>query len=257
MLATVPNPVVYEKAVYTVQVHCAAEATEPCAGSVWLHLNADDIGPGPFQVAAGKTVKVRIRAGKAKPQPGEKTIKVSFSLEGQSFDRRLKGAPPAESGGGGGGAHVDYPITHVVKDRRGDGVGALDLRRAEAHVRNRRLIITWTCWRAFTPAQMSHDAGGFDANVYTRKPHTAGATRQHASVFYGTHGPVLFAGSEQGPNDWGGRFYRPNSRSVRMSIPLSRYGRHVRQLWIEPSAYATTNLHYDMTESTIHFRTGG
>ena len=252
VLATVPNPVVYEKAVYTVKVHCAPEATAPCTGDVWLHLAEKDIGPGPFQVAAGKTVKVRIKAGDARPGPGTSTIKVSFGVDGRTFERRLKADVPAPADPGGG-PHTDYPITQVVRDRRGDGAGPLDLRKAEAHVRNHRLIMTWTCWGTVTPAKMDHDSANFDARVYTRKPHDVQQSRMHATVFYGDHGPVLFAGAEMGPNDWGGRFYRPNSHAVRMSMPLRRFGRRIKQLWIEPATVAYAGGE-DTARATIHFR---
>jgi hypothetical protein len=56
-----------------------------------------------------------------------------------------------------------------------------------------------------------------------------------------------------GPNDWGGRFYRPNRHAVRMSMPLRRFGRHVKQLWIEPATIGYASG-YDMARGTIHFR---
>lgn len=250
MFATVPSPVVYEQTIFTVKVHCAAAAPQRCEGDVALRFKGKDLGSTHYRVPPGATRKARLDLGEpVKVTRSDHAIEVS--LDGATYVKRRL----LVRTGGGGAAHTDFPLTHVVKDRRGDGAGPLDLRRAEAHVRNHRLIITWVCWGTVTPAKMDHDVAGFDAEVYTRKPYAA--RKQHASVFWADHGPVLFAGSELGPNDWGGRFYRPSSHAVRMSIPLRRFGRRVRQLWIMPATYATRTGRNDRTRGTIHFRIGG
>src|SRR4051812_30195303 len=234
MLATVPNPVVYD-GMFHVKVHCAAAAPAPCKGGVYVKVKGKGEAEAQFRVPAGQTKTVVADPAFDPGHPkGTVDVRIESGEEAPvTVTRRLvtRGTPDRP--------HTDYPITHVVRDRHGDGAGPLDLRRAEAHVRNHRPIITWVCWGTVTPAKMDHDVASFDANVYTRKPHSAGARRQHATAFYGDHGPVLFAGPEMGPNDWGGRFYRPSRHAIRMSIPLRRYGRRVKQLWIEPATVGT------------------
>jgi hypothetical protein len=157
-------------------------------------------------------------------------------------------APQTGPDGGSGGA---WPIRHVVRDKRGDSGNPLDLRKAEAHVRNGRLVMTWWCWGTVTPSKMSHDVANFHMVIYTHEP--AGHSRLSAGVFYGDHGPVIQAGAELGPNDFGGRFYRVSSHAVRLSVPLKRFGRHIRQLWLQPQTLGYRPGEDD-TPDFIHFR---
>lgn len=247
---TVDNPVVWD-GMFHATVHCAQSAPAPCRGDVDFRVKGGD-QPALIRIAPGKSKKVTADPGGL--SVGKNVTKVVVRIEptgepSVDVTRRLV----HRKYGGGGGGSGDYPITHVVRDRRGDGAGPLDLRKAEAHIRGHRLIITWTCWGTVTPAKMDHDSANFDANVYTRQPHTAAARKMHATAFYGHHGPVLFAGPVMGPNNWGGRFSRPNRHAIRMSIPLTRYGPHVRQLWIEPGTVSYGGA-YDGTPGTIHFR---
>jgi len=257
MFATVPNPVVYENTIFHVKVHCAANAPKVCEGDVIIRVKGKGDTGGHYRVVPGKTKTVdadsTIQIGKETD-----TVYVSIDPNGETGNGDLPSKFVARrlvvrQNSGGGGGQGDYPFTHVVRDGRGDGAGPLDLRKAEAHVRGHRLILTWTCWGTVTPAKMDHDSASFDARVYTRKPDGVHHSRKHATVFYADHGPVLFAGAEFGPNDWGGRFYRPNRHAVRMSMPLSRFGRRIKQLWIEPATvgYAGGS---DNTRATIHFR---
>jgi hypothetical protein len=226
MFATVPNPVVFD-GLFHVKVHCAAEAPEPCKGGVYVKVKGKGEAMGSFRVAAGATKTVV-----ADPafDPGHPKGPVDVRIESGNeppvtVSRKLVVRKAPDPGGG-----EEWKVKHTVRDKAGDGAGPLDLRKVEAHVRHRRLIITWTCWGTVTPAKMDHDVASFHAFVYTSQP--AGHTRKSAAVFYGDHGPVIFAGTELGPNDWGGRFYRPNAPSARISVPVRRFGPHVRHFWL-------------------------
>jgi len=257
VFATVPNPVVYENTIFHVKVHCAADAPRVCEGDVTIRVKGEGDASGHYRVAPGATKKVIADSGLNLGKEND-TVFVSLDPKGETgaddaptpFVRRRLLVRQSDSGGGGGGGS-QWPIKHVVRDKRGDSGNPLDLRKVEAHVRRGRLIMTWTCWNVVTRYKMSHDVANFHMSVYKREP--GGPSRLSASVFYGDHGPVIFAGATLGPNDWGGRFYRPNRHAVRLSVPLKRFGRHIRQLWLQP---ATFGYHpgEDQVRDMIHFR---
>jgi len=245
---TVDTPVVWD-GMFHATVHCAKSAPAPCTGDVDFRVKGGDQSAA-IRIAPGKSKKVTADPGGFGVGKGEKTVVVRIEPTGEpSVDVTRRLVHRSFAGGTGGD---EWPIRHVVRDRRGDSGNPLDLRKVEAHVRNHRLIMTWTCWGVVTPYKMSHNVANFDMKVSTRTPE-AGPAKKFATVFYGSHGPVLFAGSQFGPNDWGGRFYRPSRHAARMSVPLSRYGRHVRELWLEPATYGY-HSGQDEVPDMIHFR---
>jgi hypothetical protein len=141
------------------------------------------------------------------------------------------------------------PFSHVVKDRRGDGAGPLDLRRFTAYVKGGRLVLTWTTWRPFTAAQLGHDTGNMAAEVFKAKPHGVPG-RYGAGVFYLNGSPVAKGGNSEF-YDPSIRISRPSRRSIRIAVRLSAYGRRPRQLWITP--YARTPSGEDQGDF-VHIR---
>ena len=120
---------------------------------------------------------------------------------------------------------------HLVHDRRGDGVRRLDLRAVTARVVRGRLILRFTCWRAFGPADMDHDVANFHADVTL---HSADQPRHWFVGFFFWHGqPFAQAGASLFPNRRV-RYSRPDGHSIRLSVPVRAFG-HPRHLWIYPS----------------------
>jgi hypothetical protein len=228
MLATVPNPVVWD-GMFHVKVHCSAAAPVPCRGDVNVRVPGLGDASGNYRVKPGATKSVLVDPAFG---IGKKLRSVTVRIEpageppSADFKRRLVQRPSAGGGGGGGG----FPITHVTKDRRGDGAGALDLRRFTAYVRHRRLVLTWTCWRPFTAAQLDHDTGSVAADIFTSRPR--GRARYRAEGFYLRGAPVAKGGSSDFYNPRI-RVSRPDRRSVRLSIPLGLYGKPKR-VWVFP-----------------------
>jgi hypothetical protein len=231
MLATVPDPVVWD-GMFHVKVHCAAASPGPCRGDVDVRVPQGDASAF-YRVGRGKTRTVTADPGFS---IGPKLAKVVVRIEpaGQpSVDVTRRLVHRAAAGNGGGS---DVPFRHASTDRRGDGAGPLDLRTFSAYVRKGRLVLTWTTWRPFTPAQLDHDTGNMAAEVFKAKPQGKPGN-YGAGVFYLRGSPVAKGGNSDF-YDPGIRITRPSRRSIRIAVPMSRYGRRPRQLWIFPIARA-------------------
>lgn len=231
MLAvTVPNPVVFD-GMFRVKVHCAPPAV--CRGDVNVQVIGKGDATANYKVAPGKTKRITVDPPFS---VGKETDTVTVRIEPQGepateVQRRLVVRQNAGGGGSGGGVRDPHPRPlHVVTDKRGDGVARLDLRRVTAYVRHRRLVLTFSCWRRFGPADMDHDVANFRADI-TLHQHDP-PTDLSTGVFYSHGAPFVQAGRSQFPNRRV-RFSRPDRRSVRLAIPLSAFG-HPKRLWIWP-----------------------
>jgi hypothetical protein len=232
-----------------VRVHCDAAAPARCEGFVAVLVPGKTDASNDYFVAPGKTSSVTVDPPY---QIGPKLRRVTVRLEpadGAAVEvtRRLIRRPAP---GGGGGTGNAVPITHVARDRRGDGAGPLDLRKFTGYVRQGRLVLTWTTWRPFTAAQLDHDTGNMAAEVF-KTPPRGKPSKYGAGVFYLRGSPVAKGGASAfyDPNI---RISRPNGRSIRIAVPLSVYGKRPRQLWIFP--YARTPGGEDSTGEIVHFR---
>jgi hypothetical protein len=248
MLAvTVPNPVVWNGN-FHVKVHCLAAAPSSCRGFVDVRVPGGGRALNDYSIRPGRTTTVTtVRQGHSfKVAKTLRTITVMIEPPDGAvltLRRRLVQRAPPVAGGDA------IALTHVVMDRRGDGAGPLDLKRFTAYVRRGRLVLTWTCWRRFTAAQLDHDTGNMAAEVFKAAPHGAPG-HYGAGVFYLRGSPVAKGGNSDFYNP-AIRVSRPDRRSIRIAVPLSVYGKRPKQLWITP--FARTDTGEDQGEF-VHIR---
>lgn len=99
-------------------------------------------------------------------------------------------------------------------------------------IAHKRLILRFTCWNSFGPADMDHDAAHFNAQVALGA--NDAPTHAFIAFFYWRGRPFAQAGTSQSFNPQV-RYGRPNSHSIQLSVPLSTFG-HPIHLWVLPSA---------------------
>jgi hypothetical protein len=229
VLATIPNPVVWD-GMFHVKVHCAAAAPARCEGFVDVRVPGKGDASNDYVVTPGRTNTIRV------DPPftiGKRLRSVTVRIEPRdepavTVTRRLvrRAAPQPGS--------TVIPLRHVVRDRRGDGVGPLDLRRFTGYVRRGRLVLTWITWRPFTAAQLDHDTGNMASEIFKAAPHGKPGN-YGAGVFYLRGRPVAKGGNSEFYNPQI-RVSRPSRSSIRIAVPLSVFGKRPRQLWIVPFA---------------------